>query len=1126
MAAALGAAQLLLGKVLTKLSDERMASYVASSELGLDSQKIKDDIMYTVGLLQQAQGRGTSDIPGLTDLLVKLSQKADEAEKVLNELRYFMIRDQINGTQLVKPDLGACLKTKKGHARHTIGNCLPFIFRPCINSPQDYGTESDGRDHVDELPFDSVSISIKIKSVLEETHSICMSVSDLLMLIPNHSSSTMAATTVTRIRPTRGSMVAQDTMYGRRDIFEKTIHAITSCGEILSVLPVVGAGGIGKTTFVQHLYNDARVEEHFDVRVWVCVSTDFDVLKITREISSSIPVTEEEVHTSAPNVTASIEQLQESIAQRLQSKRFLIVLDDVWKLNSEDEWHTLLAPFKKGGAKGNMVLVTTRFPSIAGRVKTVDPVELQGLDTDDFFAFFEECIFGGLDKPMHYRDELTDIARDIVDKLKGSPLAAKTVGRLLRKDLSWEHWTRVLESKEWENKQSDNDTMPALYLSYDYLPFLLQKCFSYLSLFPEDHRFSHSEINRFWIAVGIIDSNHPGNNNCLEELVDRGFLRRVHGLFGEEYYVIHDLLHELSRSVSTQECLNISVLDFKADTVPPSIQHLSITLENKYDDIFLEEISKLKRKIDIANLRTLMIFSAYGERIAGILKDTFEEVDSLHVLFIVVKSLDDLPKGFSKLIHLQYLKLGSPIGIEMALPSTLARFYHLKFLDLKDWHRSSNVPKDISHLVNLQDFIAKKELHSSVPEVGKMKYLRELKQFCVKKESVGFELRELGELTELGGELRICNLENVATKEEASEAKLMSKRNLKKLTLVWGRKQSTIDGDVLDALQPHPDLRELRIANHGGAVGPSWLCVDMLLKQLGALHLEGLSWDTLPPFGQLPRLTKLILMRISGVHQLGIQDMASLESLMICRCGNFFSECSIEEAGGGTETMKLFPATLKKLVISSESSIQTMALLSNLTSLTHLTLQDCVKLTVDGFNPLTTFNLKVLVVFNCRWDRSCPESVAADLLTEVASSRVMPAGSFRLEQLKVDSISAVLVTPICNLVATTIRTLIFCHDHRAKSFTEEQEKALQLLTSLQHLKFDGCGALQSLPRGLNRLSSLKDIEVLWCPEMGSIPKEGFPVSLRNLRIRPCSPEVKEQIEKLRRTSPGLSVRYE
>ncbi|KAF6987337.1 hypothetical protein CFC21_004992 [Triticum aestivum] len=848
MARAVGTAQLHLGRVLTKLSDERVASYVASSELSLDSQKIKDDLVHTNSLLQQAQGRGTtSDIPGLKGLLENLSKKGGEAEQLLSTLQYFMIRDQHNGTQLVKPDLGACLKVNKGHPRHTIGNCLPFIFRPCISSPQD-GTESDDRDHVDELPFDSVSISIKIKSVLEETHSICRSVSDLFMLIPNHSSSTMAATTVTRTRAITGSTIAYDKLYGRAAIYEHSIDFITSRDETLSVLPVVGPGGIGKTTFTQHLYNDARIAGHFTVRVCLCVSTSFDVLKLTRQILRCIIATEKEVSSSVATEITNLDQLQISIAQRLESKRFLIVLDDVWRCNSEYEWNTLLAPFTKGQTKGSIILVTTRFPSIAHLVKTVDPVELCGLEPDEFFTFFVECIFGDLDKPENYEYELYHMAREIAEKLKGSPLAAKTVGRLLRTDLTLEHWMRVIESNEWQNNKDANDIMPALYLSYDYLPFLLQKCFSYFALFPEDYRFTLSEINRLWIAVGIIDSSHPGNNNCLEELVDRGFLRREDGLFGENY-VMNGLTHELSLKVSAQECVNISSSSFSVDCIPQSIRHLSITIQNMYDENFREEMSKLKSWIYIANLRTLMVFSEHEEINTDILKDTFEEVNSLHVLFIVVKSLDDLPQNFSKLIHLQYLKLGSPYGREITLPSTLSRFYHLKFLDLEDWHGSSNLPKDINHLVNLQDFIAKKELHSSVPEVGKMKCLRELKEFCVKKESVGFELRELGELAELGGELRICNLQKVATKEEASEAKLMSKRNLKKLTLVWGRKQPNIDSDVLDGLQPHPDLRELCIANHGGAAGPSWLCVDILLKQLGALHLEGLSWDTLPPFG-------------------------------------------------------------------------------------------------------------------------------------------------------------------------------------------------------------------------------------------------------------------------------------
>lgn len=64
-----------------------------------------------------------------------------------------------------------------------------------------------------------------------------------------------------------------------------------------------------------------------------------------------------------------------------------------------------------------------------------------------------------------------------MEKLKGSPLAATTVGRLLSKELSLRHWKRVLKSKEWEKQTDDNEIMPALKLSYDFLPFYLKQCF-------------------------------------------------------------------------------------------------------------------------------------------------------------------------------------------------------------------------------------------------------------------------------------------------------------------------------------------------------------------------------------------------------------------------------------------------------------------------------------------------------------------------------------------------------------------------------------------------------------------------------------------------------------------------
>ncbi|VAI25761.1 unnamed protein product [Triticum turgidum subsp. durum] len=610
----------------------------------------------------------------------------------------------------------------------------------------------------------------------------------------------------------------------------------------------------------------------------------------------------------------------------------------------------------------------------------------------------------------------------------------------------------------------------------------------------------------------------------------------------------------------------------------------------------------------------------------------------------------------------------------MRLPSTLSRFYHLKFLDLDGWNGHSDLPEDFSHLENLHDFHATSKLHSNIRNVGKMKHLQELKEFHVRNGSMGFELSELGALTELQGGLIIRGIEHVSNKEEATAAKLKLKKNMKELELLWGRDGATTDADILDALQPHSNLRALIIANHGGTVGPSWLCLDIWLASLETLTLEGVSWSTLPPFAKLPNLKGLKLKKISGMHQFGLrcggtpgkcsmrlniiefyempelvewavepnchsltsieeiicidcpnvcvmpfsevsctnlrglqvsgcpkmslpsmphtstltdldvkrgdsetllsydgkllvvrgygdalayhnmdkledmvienvscismqfpsssslqklsfrdckglvlvpvenggeiqEDNSLLQSLTIWGCGELF--CRWPMAMGESKTIYPFPASLRKLDVWGEQSMKSMALLSNLTSLTSLSLIRCSNLTVEGFNPLIIVNLKELQV-------TSNNTLAADLLSKVARTKLLPAGYIsRLEKLIVDNICGLLVAPICSLLAPTLHTLEFQYDGRMKSLTEEQEKALQLLTSLEKLHFLWCYGLQSLPQGLHRLPSLKELHVVGCLKIQSMPKEGLPVSLRKLEMNWRSAEIDEQIEKIK-----------
>ncbi|KAM2699504.1 hypothetical protein EV1_038372 [Malus domestica] len=638
--------------------------------------------------------------------------------------------------------------------------------------------------------------------------------------------------------------IMEDELIGIEDKKQRLMGLLMNGEENEMVVSIVGMGGSGKTTLVANTFNNENVKRHFDCYAWITVSQTFVIEDLLKNLIKQFHQGRKEEMTAQLD-SMSYKELLEMLSTYLKSKRYLVVLDDVWDIKL---WQEIRIPLLNRH-HGSRIMLTTRKKDIAFYSFEVEsrPIEIEPLGNNEAWELFSKKAFSTYDNKS-CPPELELLARKLVEKCEGLPLAVVTLGGLMSSKRSSSEWRSVYNSLNWHltNNPMLKPMSSILLLSFNNLPNHLKPCFLYCALFPEDYLIKRYRLIRLWIAEGFVESTDGVTpeevaEGYLVELIFRSMLQveknEAGGLRGCK---MHDLVRELALSTSKKEKFGATYVG-REIVDNGEIRRLSIQTTER-------EINSCP---GMSKLRCFFVFGA------GIfmLKKLPSGFKLLRVLYLENAPIERFPDELVYLFNLRYLNLKGTLIEE--LPESIGRLRNLLTLNISD-SKIKALPKAISKLVNLRHLIMYRHTDNygfiyinGTKAASDLSTLQKL-QVLQSVESEGKIIKVIRNMTELTS----LGITNVKASDEMDLCDSLQKLELlHSLFLMASDEEEFLRVNALRS--PPPDLQKVYLAGKLEKV-PLWFgSLHNVIRM--ALRWSRLEEDVLPHIQALPNLEYLSL---------------------------------------------------------------------------------------------------------------------------------------------------------------------------------------------------------------------------------------------------------------------------